>query len=380
MTYILELVGPWITRAVGARAGISEATALWAVPIAAFLLAIAVGYLLQAALARAIRGASSTSTQVDDVLVRALRGPTQLVALVVGLAVAILLADLPATIHAWTRALLGVVLGTSIVLFAARLLSGLVETYGERAHLEGPSRRVARRAISLAVWTLGLLLVLQQQGVNVTPLLTTLGLAGLAVALAFQDTLSNLFAGLYIQSDRPLDVGHYVKFEEHGLEGFVVEVGWRTTKIRTLSNNLVVIPNARAANSIVTDYTLPEPRTSLLVRVPVAPDTDAAGVERLILEEAQKAAGTIPGFLKEPAPFVRFIPGYTESGLEFTLICQVESFVDQYAVQHELRHRITQRLRAEGLGTSVPQRTIRIRGEGEEASVSPSRAVKTGDR
>lgn len=369
---MLEIIGPWITRAVGARAGLSEASAQWIVPLAALVLSLAAGYLIQAALARAIVRARSSSTHIDDVLVRALRGPTRLVALVIGLALAILLTEAPEVVHSWTRALLGIFLGVAVVLFAARLLAGLVEAYGERAHLEGPSRRVARRVISLVVWTLGILLVLQQHGLSVTPLLTTLGLAGLAVALAFQDTLSNLFAGVYIQADRPLDVGHYVKFEEHDLEGFVVEVGWRTTKIRTLGNNLVIIPNARVANSIVTDYTLPEPRMSLLVRVPVAPEADAAEVERLILDEAQKAAGTIPGFLKEPAPFVRFIPGYTASGLEFTLICQVETFVDQYAVQHELRHRITQRLRREGLGTSVPQRTIRIWNERDGEALTAS--------
>lgn len=141
-----------------------------------------------------------------------------------------------------------------------------------------------------------------------------------------------------------------------------MEVGWRTTKIRTLGNNLIVLPNARLANAIVTDYTLPEPRMSLLVNVPLPRETDAAQAERVILEEGLKAAGSIPGFLKEPAPFVRFIPGYTQNGLEFTLICQVETFVDQYAVQHELRHRIVARLRQEGLATSVPQREITVRG------------------
>lgn len=373
MNVTLEIIGPWITTRAGEALGLSDTAALFLVPLGVLLLTFAVGYAIERVLVWSLRRAEGTRTKVDDVFARALRGPIRGLAIVAGLGIALLVLDLPAQAHAWIRGLLGVFLGVAVVLVVARLLAGLVETYGERAHLEGPSRRLARRLSTIAVWSLGVLLVLQQQGINVTPLLTTLGLAGLAVALAFQDTLSNLFAGVYIQADRPLDVGHYVRFEEHNLEGFVVEVGWRTTKIRTLGNNLVVIPNARAANSIVTDFTLPEPRMSLLVGVPVALEANAARVEQLILDEAQKAAGTIPGFLKEPAPFVRFIPGFTEKGLEFTLICQVETFVDQYAVQHELRHRITARLHAEGLAPSVPQRSVRLVVHDESAARAEAR-------
>lgn len=361
---MLELIGPWITDELGDRAGLAPTTALFVVPLTILLLAFLVGVVGEKLLVKALRRAESTKTRLDDVVSRALRGPVRVFAILTGLGVALLAIALPSQVHQWVRALLGLLLGITLVVLAARFAAGLVETYGERARLEGPSRNLARRLSTIAIWSLGILLVLQRQGVNVGPLLTTLGLAGLAIALAFQDTLSNLFAGVYIQADRPLDVGHYVRFEEHNLEGFVVEVGWRTTKIRTLGNNLVVLPNARAANSIVTDFALPEPRMSLLVRVPVSPDADAARVEALILDEAQKAAGAIPGFLSTPPPFVRFIPGYTESGLEFTLICQVATFVDQYAVQHELRHRISLRLRAEGLAPSVPHRDVRITMEG----------------
>lgn len=328
--------------------------------------ALALGLVAEFLLTRALGRAASTKTQLDDVLARALRGPIRGFATLSGLGLALLVIELPPRAHAWTRMLLGLLLGLTLLVVAARLASGLVETYGAHARLERPARNVARRVSMIAIWSLGLLLVLQQQGINVTPLLTTLGLAGLAIALAFQDTLSNLFAGVYIQSDRPLDVGHYVRLEEHNLEGFVIEVGWRTSKIRTLDNNLIVIPNARLANSIVTDYSLPEPRMSLSVNVPLPRETDAAEAERIILDEATKAAGSIPGFLKEPAPFVRFIPGYTQNGLEFTLVCQVETFVDQYSVQHELRHKLLSRLRREGLGTSVPQREIVVRSQSIE--------------
>ena len=358
---MLGQIGPWVVDAAARRFDVSLATAAFVVPIAILVGSLLVGIVVEKLLVFGVRRAEHTSTKLDDIFARTLRGPIRILAVLAGLGLALLVIDLPAQAHAWVRVLLGALLGIAVVVILARLVASLIDAYGGRAKLEGPSRRLVRRLTSVGIWSLGILLILQQQGINVTPLLTTLGLAGLAVALAFQDTLSNLFAGAWIQADRPLDVGHYVRFEEHKLEGFVVEVGWRTTKIRTLGNNLVVIPNARVANAIVIDYDLPEPRMSLLVQVPVAPEADAMKVERLILDEAKKVAGQIPGFLATPEPFVRFIPGFTEKGLEFTLICQVATFVDQYAVQHELRHRIDARLRSEGLAPSVPHREVRVR-------------------
>lgn len=361
---MLGSIGPWIVEEIAERFGFSRTAAAFAVPLAIILGSFVVGVLAESLLVRALRRAESTSTKLDDVIARALRGPIRAFAILTGLGLALLVTALPAQVHHWTRVLLGLLLGVTMIVIASRVAASLIDTYGERARLEGPSRNLVRRVSTLAIWSLGALLVLQQQGINVTPLLTTLGLAGLAIALALQDTLSNLFAGVYIQSDRPLDVGHYVRLEEYNLEGYVVEVGWRTSKIRTLGNNLIVIPNARLANTIVTDYDLPESRMSLLVNVPVPREADSARIEMLIVDEAKKAAGKIPGFLATPEPFVRFIPGFTEKGLEFTLICQVQSFVDQYAVQHELRHRITARLHAEGLVPSVPHREIRLRTDG----------------
>ena len=359
---MFESIGPWLADDLAVRMGVSTTTGRVLAPFAAVLASWLLGLALERGILFLAGRAAGTRTHLDDVLGRALRGPVRFFALLAGVGLALLLAPLPATFHAWTRLALGAVLGLALVVFAARLAAGLVDAYGATARLEGPTRRLARRVSGLAIWSLGILLVLQAQGINVTPLLTTLGLAGLAVALAFQDTLSNLFAGVYVQADKPLDVGHYVRFEEHNLEGYVVEVGWRTTKIRTLGNNLVVIPNARVASSIVTDYDLPEPRMSLLVRVAVHHGGDPARVAGIVEDEARKAAGSIEGFLAEPAPFVRFIPGFTEQGLEFTLVAQVRTFVDQYLVQDELRRRIDARLRSEGIPLGAPRRILEIQG------------------
>ena len=131
--------------------------------------------------------------------------------------------------------------------------------------------------------------------------------------------------------------------------------------MRSLPNNLIVVPNAKLAGAILTNHSLPGKRMSLSISIGVSYESDPDQVERVLIEEALAGAGDIPGLLSEPAPLVRFIPGFGESSLGFTLICQVKEFVDQYVVQHELRRRIRKRFRREGIEIPFPIRTLHIR-------------------
>jgi len=140
----------------------------------------------------------------------------------------------------------------------------------------------------------------------------------------------------------------------------VEDITWRTTRVRMLPNNMVVIPNNKLAQSVVTNYYLPEKRMSLLIPVGVSYNCDPDEIEEILVDEATKAVGEVPGLIGDPAPFVRFIPGFGDSSLDFTLICQVDEFVDQYLVQHILRKRIFRRFRAEGVEIPFPQRTVHI--------------------
>ena len=141
-------------------------------------------------------------------------------------------------------------------------------------------------------------------GIQITPILTALGVGGLAVALALQDTRSNLFAGVHLLADRPIRVGDYIKIAD-SVEGYVVDVGWRSTRVRTLQNMVMVVPNKKVAESVITNYDLPEPRVALLLRMGVSYDSDPDHVERVLVDEAVRAVGEVPGLLAEPAPLAR---------------------------------------------------------------------------
>jgi len=173
-----------------------------------------------------------------------------------------------------------------------------------------------------------------------------------------------LFAGFYVSLAGQVRMGDYIKLDT-GDEGYVTDITWRSTTLRALPNNLIVVPNAKLAQVIITNYHLPEKRMSLLVPIGVSYDSDPDMVERILIEEAVAGAQDIPGLLAEPAPFVRFIPGFGESSLDFTLICQVAEFVDQYLAQHELRKRIFKRFRREGIEIPFPIRTVYLKNSGE---------------
>ncbi|OYW09118.1 MAG: hypothetical protein B7X34_07355, partial [Acidobacteriia bacterium 12-62-4] len=268
--------------------------------------------------------------------------------------------ELPARATSLVSQALLVLWIVSLTAVASRLAGALVKFYGRSASSVLPVTTLTQSLVSLAVATIGILILLDTLHISVTPILTALGVGGIAVALALQDTLSNLFAGFYVSLAGQVRLGDYIKLES-GEEGFVTDISWRSTTIRALANNLIVIPNAKLAQIIVTNYYLPEKRMSLLIPVGVSYDHDPEVVERILLEEANAGAGVIPGFLADPPPAVRFIPGFGDSSLNFTVICQVAEFVDQYLVQHEMRKRIFKRFRQERIEIPFPIRTVHLK-------------------
>jgi len=305
-----------------------------------------------------------TETVLDDLLVASLRTPTLLWAAAIAIAAGLEAAALPRRVAAWGTSVVVALVILSVTIVVANVLARGLQRFGQRIQMETAVTGLGAALTKGTVLVLGGLLVLSTLGVAISPLLAALGVGGIAVGLALQDTLSNLFAGVHILMEKPLRVGDYVKLES-GQEGYVTDVGWRTTRIRMLPNNMIIVPNAKLAQSIVTNYYLPEQRMALLVPISVSYDSDPEHVERILVEEVSRAAGEVPGLLADPAPFVRFIPGFGDSSLDFTLICQVREFVDQYLAQHELRKRIFRRFRQEGIEIPFPQRVVHVRdGEG----------------
>jgi len=332
-------------------------------PAIAFLLVLLAALAFRAALFAGFARWSGRSTR-DSHFLHAVRLPSVLWCIVLALFVAIELADLPRRITSQLQTVLEVAIILSVTITLAGVLASLVTAAGERRALAVGVTGLAQTSVRLSVLIIGGLVLLSSLGIAITPLLTALGVGGLALALALQDTLSNLFAGMHLLADRPIRVGDYVKLSVESVEGYVVDVGWRSTRVRTLQNNVVIVPNSKVSQSVIINYELPDSRMALLIRVGVDATADPDRVESLLVEEAKAAVGAVPGLLGDPAPSARLIPGFGEYSLDFTLVCHVERFVDQFDVQHHLRKRILHRLRAEHIAMPFPTRTVELRRDG----------------
>jgi small-conductance mechanosensitive channel len=300
-------------------------------------------------------------------LYQAIRLPSVLWSIVLGLWVGNEVArqteSLPQRLSQYVGLALEVAVILSLTITVSNALTTLVGGASERRALGRPVTGLGQAVVRGLVFIVGLLVLLSALGIQITPILTALGVGGLAVALALQDTLSNLFAGVHLLADKPIRVGDYVKVADT-VEGHVVDIGWRSTRVRMLQNSVVTIPNKRVAESIITNYDLPESRLAIPIRISVDYGADPDVVQRALVEEALQAIGQVAGLLAEPAPSARLIPGFGEYSLDFTLACHVKSFTDQFEVQHELRKRILRRLAAEGIRIPVQVRGVELRSAG----------------
>ncbi len=133
--------------------------------------------------------------------------------------------------------------------------------------------------MALIIYAIGILILLDYLNVSITPILAGLGIGGLAIALALQPTLGNFFAGTQIVSDRVVRTGDYIELDNSSIRGYVTDVGWRSTRIRTPFDNLVTIPNSRLADSIITNYYAPNMELGVIVNCGVSYSSDLAHVE-----------------------------------------------------------------------------------------------------
>lgn len=340
MTHVGPLTG--LPQDLGLEAPAGPFLVAAALALGSFML----GVVAELLLTRALKSfAARTPGRLDDIVAEAFRGPIRLIFTLVGALLGVLVLDAPAWAHALASVLLDVAVMLVLVVVAARLVGSLILVYGERSRLVGATRRFLRRVAVAAIYLVGGLFILDNVGVSITPLLTTLGLAGLAAALALQDTLANFFAGVYVQADKPLDVGHRVRFEDLKVEGTVVDVGWRTTKLRTAEGDILVIPNTKVAAGVVVDHDLPEPRTTLRLPVRVARSADPRRVAALLEETARGLDD--PGVTGAPQAF--FAPGFVGGAFEFTLVLDAVDVAAKERVAQELRFRLVERLRTAGV-------------------------------
>jgi small-conductance mechanosensitive channel len=233
----------------------------------------------------------------------------------------------------------------TVTLVLARIAAGLMTIYGRRT--EGLSASLLSNLARIVVITLGVLTILQALGISITPILATLGIGGLAIALAFQDTLSNLFSGLYLIISGQVRTGDYVRLES-GEEGYINDITWRNTTIKELTNNLIVVPNTKLGSAIFKNYHLPAQEIIIKVPVGVSYESNLEEVERITVDVAKEVLQNVPGGVLEFEPFIRY-QDFDDFRINFLVFFRVKEFFEQHLVKHEFIKKLHKRYREEGI-------------------------------
>ncbi|MER6979807.1 mechanosensitive ion channel family protein [Streptomyces carpinensis] len=319
---------------------------------------LAAAFLSRTLLRWLAKHAKRTRWSGDDVIVDALRTVVPWAAIAGGAASAAAVLPQTRTVQHHVNQILTVLLIFVATLSAARVIAGLVRTVTQSRSGVAGSATIFVNITRILVLAIGFLVVLQTLGISIAPLLTALGVGGLAVALALQDTLANLFAGVHILASKTVQPGDYIRLST-GEEGYVEDINWRQTTVRQLSNNLVVIPNGQLAKTNMTNFTRPEQRLTVLVQVGVGYDSDLEHVERVTMEVVAEVMTGISGALPEHEPAIRFHT-FGDSRIGFTVILGVGEFSDQYRIKHEFIKRLHKRYRQEGISIPAPTRTVAL--------------------
>ena len=245
----------------------------------------------------------------------------------------------------------------------------------ERQVLDPRLIPLLRRVGTVVIYGLGGLLVLDLLSINISPLIAGLGLGGLAVALAIQPTLSNLFAGTYVMTEGVVSPGDYIQLEG-SVAGYVVDVGWRSTRIRTWTNNLVVIPNSKFADTIITNYDRPEPPVNVFLTSRVSYESDLPNVERVCREVMEQVLDESPDGVKEYGSWFAF-DNFGESNVDFWLFIQAKDRLSSFTLQSTLVRRVHQRFREEGIVINYPVRAVRFPEENGADLIPPFHEAST---
>jgi len=273
------------------------------------------------------------------------RGIPTLLGILIGLYAAMELLAIPPGPLQFLQMLFHSIVILTLTLMVAHLGSGYLKHKLRTTSKNFASTSILATSIDLTVYAIGLLVLLESFGVSISPLITALGVGGLATALALQDTLANLFSGINILVSKQIKMGDFVRLST-GEEGHVVDMNWRNTTIKTPTESMTVVPNQKIASSIITNYAQPFAECSISIPIGVTYGSDLEQVEKIAIAVAKEILQEINGGVKNFEPFVRY-DSFAEFSINFNVILRVKTVTDQALIRHEFIKRIYVRYQQE---------------------------------
>ncbi len=304
-----------------------------------------------------MRWVQRTASDLDNRVLEVVRKPGAILVFLIGVY---------AAFHRYKFRLLGVFDGLIFVVSVGIVIAALirisrvgVEWYGEKLRREHKDEALARevlpitdKLLTILLLLIGLMVVLDRFQIDMRSILVTLGVGSLAVGLALQDTLANMFGGFTIMLDRPFRVDDRIQLQT-GETGDVQAIGLRSTTVQMTDGNLLIIPNAVLVKTLVINHSFPDSSSVVSIELGVAYGSDVERVKSLMLE----AAGSDPRIMEKPAPVV-FFKSFGASALNFLLACYARNFADKMAITDQLNTAIDAKFRAAGIDIPYPIRTV----------------------
>ena len=337
---------------------------LWqtVLPVAIIFLSFITGIIIRLTILKRLANlAKKSKSRMDDVFLESLRSVIVLWLVLVGVFISINILPLTVKQKGFLDKVFQTLLIFSIFWFLMQLLGKFFFTYSDKFRSKLAAASIIKNTVKIFILTIGLLIILQTLGISVTPVITTLGVGGLAVALALQDTLANLFAGFHIIATQRVKPKDYIKLDS-GEEGYVVDITWRDTLLRQLPNNYIIIPNSRLSSAIVTNYYQPKKAMNLLIEVGIDYSSNLEQVEQVTLEVAREILKEVPGGEETFEPFMRYHT-FGDSSINFTVYLRCKEFYEKFLVQHEFIKRLKKRYDQEGINIPFPIRTVIMQKE-----------------
>ena len=297
-----------------------------------------------------------TKWESDQIFISALRGTITVLFLVASISLALENTDLSPHLLNYSHKILLVLVVFFVTVVLSRILVGFVNVYSKRVGGAFTSTSIFTNITRILVFIIGILIIFQYLGISTVHILTVLGVGGLAVALALQDTLGNLFAGIQVIASGHLKPGHYLKLSS-GEEGHIADITWRYTTIISLQNNTIIVPNSKLASAIVADFNIPSEIISTSIEVGVSYDSDLEKVEKVTIEVAGEVLKKTGLGVPEFEPSVTY-KKFGDSSINLDVAFRVKRFVDQYTVKHEFIKRLHKRYKEEGIEIPFPARTV----------------------
>jgi len=297
-----------------------------------------------------------SKTDFDDRIIDIIHRPVYFTIILTGCILAIIYLNPSPEVIFYSNNALYTMLSILWTITIIKLGNTLIEHFFHKvSDVTGLSKEIVplvKNVFKIAIVVGLFIVVLSIWKINITPLLASAGIVGIAIALAAKDTLANFFGGISVFFDRPYKIGDYIVLDS-GERGEVVEIGVRSTRIKTRDDILITVPNSIISNSKIINESAPVPRFRVRIPVGVAYGSDIDLVERVLLETA---AGN-SNVLSEPACRVRF-RDFGDSALLFELLCWVEDPALRGLTAHELNSAVYKKFNESGIIIPFPQRDV----------------------